>query len=70
MPEHNEHQPGDIILHHYLPDATSEQREEARAQLHAFIDWQMRIIMRQMREEADSRRTPQGDTLDSAPPPP
>lgn len=44
-----------------------EEREEAREQLRRFLAWQMRIIMRQVREElADSPDTEVCDTLDSA----
>ena len=70
MIDERDYQPGDIIIDRYLPDATSEQREEARAHLHAFVRWQMGIIMRQLREEADSRAQQERDTLDSAQQPP
>jgi len=66
MTQHRDHQPGDIILDHYLPNATPEEREEARAHLRAFVEWQMRIIMRQLREETDSHARQERDTLDSA----
>jgi ribosome recycling factor len=71
MTEHRDHQPGDIILDRYLPDATPEEREAARAQLHAFVAWQLRIVIRQIRsEQADSAARQERDTLDSADPPP
>jgi len=71
MTDHRDHQPGDFILDHYLPDATPEEREEARAHLFAFVAWQMRILVGQVqREQADSREQPVRDTLDSAQQPP
>lgn len=58
---------GNVILDRYMAASEPEEREEAREQLRRFLAWQMRIIMRQVREElADSPDTEVCDTLDSA----
>lgn len=65
MTEPSDRRPGDIILDRYLPDASPEEREIARAQLIDLVDWHMRLIMRQMREDADSRAEHGHGKLDS-----
>ena len=45
--------PGDIILDRYMPDATTEQREEARANLKTYAAVFMRINQRLARDAGD-----------------
>lgn len=44
------HQPGDIILDHYMPDATEGEREEARENLRALVRVLIRINRRLIEE--------------------
>jgi hypothetical protein len=45
--------PGDVILERYMPDATAEEREAARANLYAFVAVLLRIATREATEEAE-----------------
>ena len=39
--------PGDVILDRYMPDATAEEREAARANLYGFVAVLLRIATRE-----------------------
>lgn len=39
--------PGDVILDRYMPDATGEEREAARANLYGFVAVLLRIATRE-----------------------
>ncbi len=41
------HRPGDVILDRYMPDATPEEREAARANLYGFVAVLLRIATRE-----------------------
>jgi hypothetical protein len=45
--------PGDLILDHYMPNATTEEREEARANLKAYVAAVIAIHQRLQREAGD-----------------
>ncbi len=45
--------PGDLILDRYMPDATPEQREDAHANLKAYVAVIMRLNQRLAREAGD-----------------
>ena len=45
--------PGDVILDRYMPDATAEEREAARANLYGFVAVLLRIATREATEEAE-----------------
>jgi hypothetical protein len=45
--------PGDLILDHYMPNATEEQREEARSNLKAYVAAVIGIRQRLDREAGD-----------------
>jgi hypothetical protein len=47
-------QPGDLILDHYMPDASEEEREEARRHLKAYAAALLRVQQRLLREKQDS----------------
>lgn len=47
------HRPGDIILDRYLPDASPEQREEARENLRRLARLIVRVHERLARERGD-----------------
>ena len=49
------HRPGDLILDHYMPNATEEQREEARANLKAYVAAVIAIHQRLQREAGDNQ---------------
>ena len=46
-----ERKPGDYIIDKYLPDATPEEREEARRRLYGFVRSLVRIASRLERED-------------------
>ena len=48
------YKPGDLILNKYMPNATSEEREEARANLKAYVEVMIRIAQRIEAEKAAS----------------
>jgi len=50
--------PGDLILERYMPDASEEEREEARANLKAYVALVLRLQERAVREGDDY---PSGD---------
>lgn len=70
MPENRNRQPGDIILDRYVPHLSPQDREVARARLYQYAAWHLGVIMRQLREEANSRGACGCDKLDPAPHPP
>lgn len=70
MTEHRDLQPGDLILDRYLPHLGADDREIARARLYDYVAWHLRVIMRQLREEAESRERLARDTIESEQPPP
>ena len=45
--------PGDYILDKYMPDASLEDREEARRRLYAFVGVLLRIATRLEKEATD-----------------
>ena len=45
--------PGDLILDHYMPNATEEQREEARSNLKTYVAAVIVIRQRLDREAGD-----------------
>jgi hypothetical protein len=45
--------PGDQIIDRYMPDATEEEREAARANLYAFVAVLLRIATREALEETE-----------------
>jgi hypothetical protein len=47
--------PGDLILDRYMPNATEEEREEARANLKAYVAVVLRKKQRLAREAVESR---------------
>jgi hypothetical protein len=59
-------QPGDLILDRYMPDASPEQREGARANLYEFAGVLLRIATRRVTEEHDkSIRASRACTVES-----
>ena len=48
--EHEKKSPGDLILDRYMPDATCEEREEARANLKRLAQAYITIIERLIAE--------------------
>lgn len=55
------HRPGDLIIDRYLPEASSEEREEARRRLYVFVAALVRIASRLEREaEAEGLRDQDG----------
>jgi len=61
------HRPGDYVLDRYMPDATPEEREDARETLRQFAIACYAIISRLEREQAqrDSRGRPSKGTIPS-----
>lgn len=49
-----EYRPGDIILNRYMPDASEAEREEARANLYAFVAVLARIARRRTDEQIEA----------------
>jgi hypothetical protein len=47
--------PGDLILDRYMPNATGEEREEARANLKAYVAVVLRKKQRLAREAGERR---------------
>jgi len=45
--------PGDLILDHYMPNASEEEREAARANLKAYVSVVIEICSRLEREAGD-----------------
>lgn len=66
--ESQDTQPGDYILNRYIPDATPEKREEARAALLRFgitlVRWGERELARRDRDSQESltHRTVEGSS--------
>lgn len=52
-PDNSNRKPGDLIIDHYMPNATEAQREEARKNLRAYLAVAMRIAARLEREERE-----------------
>lgn len=50
-PQNQNHQPGDLILDRYMPQATAEEREVARENLRAFAAVVVGITKRLVLEE-------------------
>lgn len=44
------HKPGDVIIDHFMPGCSEEDREIARERLQQFAGWLVRIAIRQTRE--------------------
>lgn len=67
--ESQDMQPGDYILNRYIPDATPEKREEARAALLRFgltlVRWGERELAERNR---DSQESPAHRTVEGSPP--
>ena len=54
MPTSNaDYRPGDVILNRYMPNASEADREEARANLYAFVAVLVRIAKRRTDEEIE-----------------
>ena len=51
-----EHKPGDLIINKYMPDATPEQKEEARENLRAFARLIVRVETRLAREAWEAKQ--------------
>ena len=49
-----ERRPGDVIVDRYMPTATLEEREAARANLYAFVAVLLRCATRRANEESES----------------
>ncbi len=49
-----ERRPGDLIVDRYMPSATEEEREAARANLYAFAAVLLRCVTRRANEEYES----------------
>lgn len=58
--------PGDLILGRYMPNATEEEREEARQNLQAFAATLVRIAARRADETILAIRRDGAATLESA----
>lgn len=56
--------PGDLILDRYMPDATVEEREAARANLNSFLATLVRIEERRMFEDSGQPVSPKQDVRD------
>lgn len=66
MNNSKERRPGDLILDRYMPNATEEEREEARANLAAYAAAVIAIQQRLERESVEKaiRQNP-ADSVDS-----
>ena len=52
--------PGDVFLDRYMPDATEEEREQARQNLYDFFAVLLRIATRRANEDWDKGIRPKG----------
>jgi len=67
--ESQDTQPGDYILNRYIPDASPEKREEARAALLRFALILIRWGERELAERnGDSQESPAHRTVEEHPP--
>ncbi len=58
--------PGDLIIDRYMPNATEDEREAARANLYAFVAVLLRISTRCANEEYERAiRAKQGGAVES-----
>ena len=70
MEQRSGHRPGDVILDHFVPHLTVEDRELARERLQRYAAWLLRIAMRQARDAMHSGDSPESDSLDRIQPTP
>lgn len=59
----HKHRPGDLILDRYMPEATEEEREQARDNLYSFAAVILRMCTRIARERGGRIRPPKGGRL-------